>query len=80
MLEPRDSILTFDGLTLNLRRGCLLGCDGQEVKLRPKSFEVLRYLVENSDRLVASVHRKCLGPRGLADAPVRCRDTFDNET
>jgi DNA-binding winged helix-turn-helix (wHTH) protein len=53
MLQQRDPILRFDGLTLNLRRGCLLGRDGGEVKLRPKSFEVLRYLVENCGRLIA---------------------------
>ena len=53
MLQPRDPVLRFDGQTLDLRRGCLLGRDGEEVKLRPKSFEVLRYLVENSGRLIA---------------------------
>src|SRR2546430_12037966 len=42
----------FDGFTLDLKRGCLL--HGQEeVKLRPKSFEVLKYLVENSGRLIS---------------------------
>ncbi len=42
---------SFDGFTLDLTRGCLLrGSD--EVKLRPKSFEALKYLVENSGRLV----------------------------
>jgi DNA-binding winged helix-turn-helix (wHTH) protein/TolB-like protein/tetratricopeptide (TPR) repeat protein len=41
----------FQGFTLDLTRGCLLH-EGQEVKLRPKSFEVLRYLVERPGRLV----------------------------
>ena len=53
MLQPRYPILSFDGLTLDLRRGCLLGREGEDVKLRPKSFEVLTYLVENSGRLIA---------------------------
>src|SRR5262245_57725567 len=42
----------FHGFTLDLSRGCLRR--GQsEIKLRPKSFEVLRYLVENQVRLVS---------------------------
>lgn len=43
---------SFDDFTLNVARGCLLRGQ-QEVKLRPKSFEVLRYLVANSGRLVS---------------------------
>ncbi|MCI0664159.1 MAG: winged helix-turn-helix domain-containing protein, partial [Acidobacteria bacterium] len=46
---PRYS---FGDFTLDLDRGCLLR-DGQEVKLRPKSFEVLKYLVERRGRLVS---------------------------
>ncbi len=45
--------LSFDGFTLDLTRGCLLRHGEEEVKLRPKSFEVLRHLVENSGRLVS---------------------------
>jgi adenylate cyclase len=41
----------FEDYTLDLTRGCLRIAD-EEVKLRPKSFEVLRYLVENAGRLV----------------------------
>jgi TolB-like protein/DNA-binding winged helix-turn-helix (wHTH) protein/Tfp pilus assembly protein PilF len=42
----------FDGFTLDLACGCLRrGCD--EIKLRPKSFDVLRYLVENRGRLLS---------------------------
>ena len=40
----------FEGYTLDLRRGCLRR-EGRQVELRPKSFEVLRYLVENPGRL-----------------------------
>jgi DNA-binding winged helix-turn-helix (wHTH) protein/TolB-like protein/Tfp pilus assembly protein PilF len=43
---------SFDDFTVDLAAGCLLRA-GQEVKLRPKSFEALRYLVENSGRLVS---------------------------
>ena len=41
----------FADFTLDLTRGCLQqGRD--EIKLRPKSFEVLKYLVENNGRLI----------------------------
>ena len=44
--------LFFADFTLDLTRGCLQrGKD--EIKLRPKSFEVLKYLVENNGRLIA---------------------------
>ena len=41
----------FDRFTLDVFRGSLFR-GREEVKLRPKSFELLRYLVENSGRLV----------------------------
>ena len=41
----------FEGFVLDLKRGCVWGEQG-EIDLRPKSFEVLRYLVENAGRLV----------------------------
>ena len=41
----------FKSCVLDLVRGCLR-VDGQEATLRPKSFEALRYLVENSGRLI----------------------------
>src|SRR5262249_19375694 len=43
--------LSFDRYVLDLSRGCLL-LNGTEVRLRPKTFAVLRYLVENAGRLV----------------------------
>jgi TolB-like protein/DNA-binding winged helix-turn-helix (wHTH) protein/Tfp pilus assembly protein PilF len=50
--EPLCRIYCFDRFTLDLVRGTL--CSGSdEVKLRPKSFELLTYLVENTGRLVA---------------------------
>ena len=42
----------FDEFVLDLTRGCLLHFQ-QEIKLRPKSFEVLKYLVENNGRLIS---------------------------
>jgi DNA-binding winged helix-turn-helix (wHTH) protein len=53
MQQTRHQLLSFEGFTLDLTRGCLLGRDGEEVKLRPKSFEVLCHLVENSGRLLS---------------------------
>ncbi len=50
-MQPLERAYKFEGFTLDLRRGCLRGADG-EIELRPKSFEVLRYLVENAGRLV----------------------------
>jgi Transcriptional regulatory protein, C terminal len=44
--------LRFDRYVLDLDRGCLL-LDGNEIALRPKTFAVLRYLIENSGRLVS---------------------------
>ena len=44
--------LRFDRYILDLDRGCLL-LDGNEIVLRPKTFAVLRYLVENFGRLVS---------------------------
>jgi len=42
----------FEGFTLDLTLGCLLR-DENEVKLRPKAFAVLKYLVENNGRLIS---------------------------
>jgi adenylate cyclase len=42
----------FEDCTLDLRRGCLHVAD-REVELRPKSFAMLRHLVENAGRLIA---------------------------
>ena len=47
-----EHMFFFGRHTLDLRRGCL-SRDGHEIELRPKSFAVLRYLVENAGRLIA---------------------------
>ena len=47
-----EKIKLFDEFTLDLARGCLLR-GGQPVHLRPQSYEVLKYLVENKGRLIS---------------------------
>jgi TolB-like protein/DNA-binding winged helix-turn-helix (wHTH) protein/Flp pilus assembly protein TadD len=42
----------FDGFSVDLVRGCLMR-EGEELKLRPKSFKALIYLVENAGRLIS---------------------------
>jgi adenylate cyclase len=44
--------LSFDRYVLDLDRGSLL-LDGNEIALRPKTFAVLQFLVENKGRLVS---------------------------
>ena len=51
MSEVFGKLFHFGSYTLDLRRGCLR-CDDRDVELRPKSFDVLRYLVQNAGRLV----------------------------
>jgi TolB-like protein/DNA-binding winged helix-turn-helix (wHTH) protein/Tfp pilus assembly protein PilF len=42
---------SFDGFTIDLTRGCLLR-GSEEIKLQPKPFGALTYLVENPGRLI----------------------------
>ena len=68
----------FDRFTLDLARGALLGPDGAEVPLRPKSFALLRLLVENAGRPCGPRrdHGRGLARRGgrrRIDHPVRPR-------
>jgi class 3 adenylate cyclase/tetratricopeptide (TPR) repeat protein len=46
------TVFRFEGHRLDLQRGSLSNIEG-EVELRPKCFELLRYLVENAGRLVS---------------------------
>ena len=50
--RTRPAAYRFDRFTLDLARGALLGPDGAAVPLRPKSFALLRLLVENTSRLL----------------------------
>ncbi len=51
MQKLTHQIYAFDEFTLDVTRGCLLR-HTEALKLRPKSFEVLKYLIENSGRLI----------------------------
>lgn len=60
--------------TLDLTRGCLLR-GIEEVKLRPKAFEVLSYLVENNGRLVSKeelIHAVWVDTAVTDDSLVQC--------
>jgi DNA-binding winged helix-turn-helix (wHTH) protein len=46
------AVYRFEGFTLDLVRGALLAPDGAERSLRPKSFALLRHMVENANRLI----------------------------
>lgn len=50
--QPPQDIRSFADFKLDLKRGCLIR-DGHEIKLRPKSYETLKYLVENPGRILA---------------------------
>src|SRR5882724_4173953 len=47
-----ERVNLFNGFTLDLARGCLLHAD-RPVHLRPQSYEVLKYLVENKGYLIS---------------------------
>jgi DNA-binding winged helix-turn-helix (wHTH) protein len=51
MPEVPEKSYIFEGFTLDNRRGCLRE-GGRAIDLRPKSFALLCYLVENAGRLV----------------------------
>lgn len=48
----RPGMFRFGHYVVDTARGCLRTADEREIALRPKSFEVLRYLVESGGRLV----------------------------
>src|SRR5437773_3168734 len=65
---------SFAEFTLDLRRGCLLR-DQEQIKLRPKSFEVLTYLVENNGRLISKdelIHAVWIDTAVTDDSLVQC--------
>ena len=51
LLETISSTYHFGEFTLDVARGCVLRA-GEEIKLRPKVYETLRYLVANRGRLI----------------------------
>ena len=52
MQKITHQILSFDNFSLDLTRGCLLR-ESEQIKLRPQTFETLKFLVENSGRLIS---------------------------
>jgi class 3 adenylate cyclase/predicted ATPase len=50
--RSRRAAYRFDRFTLDPDRGALLGPDGTELTLRPKSFALLQLFVENAGRLL----------------------------
>jgi len=74
MQKLSNQILSFSEFTLDLRRGCLLRAQ-EEIKLRPKSFEVLNYLVENNGRLISKdelIHAVWVEAAVTDDSLVQC--------
>src|SRR3989475_5782098 len=64
----------FDEFMLDLTRGCLLRAQ-EEIRLRPKSFEVLKYLVENNRRLISKdelIHAVWVDTAVTDDSLVKC--------
>jgi DNA-binding winged helix-turn-helix (wHTH) protein/TolB-like protein len=56
MANGRDrlaGIYCFDHFTLDMHRGVLVGADGEEVPLRPKSFAFLLFMLEHAGCLVS---------------------------
>src|SRR3981189_1905566 len=66
-------IFQFGDYTLDIAQGCLRTAD-REVDLRPKSFEVLRCLVENAGRLVTKDELiTAVGPNVIVPGESRAR-------
>jgi predicted ATPase/DNA-binding winged helix-turn-helix (wHTH) protein len=51
-VEAHATIYQFGEFTLDVARGCVLRA-GEEIKLRPKVYKALKYLVENPGRLIS---------------------------
>jgi TolB-like protein/DNA-binding winged helix-turn-helix (wHTH) protein/Tfp pilus assembly protein PilF len=65
---------SFGEFTLDLTRGCLSRGE-EEIKLRPKSFEALKYLVENNGRLISKdelIHAVWVDTAVTDDSLVKC--------
>jgi DNA-binding winged helix-turn-helix (wHTH) protein/tetratricopeptide (TPR) repeat protein len=53
MIHDGRSIFEFEGFQLNPASRELAGPDGEAIKLMPKAFDILTFLVENRDRVVS---------------------------
>src|SRR5262245_46780927 len=66
--------LSFEAYRLDLKR-CVLLRGGEPIRLRPKAFDVLRYLVEHAGRLVSKEELIAAVWRGVSvtdDSIVQC--------
>jgi TolB-like protein/tetratricopeptide (TPR) repeat protein len=73
-MQVLHKVYRFEGYALDVTRGCLRTENG-EVELRPKSFDVLRYLLENAERLVSKEELlKSVWPKVIVteDSLTRC--------
>ena len=74
MQRTAHEIYSFDEFRLDLTRGCLFR-GTLELKLRPQSFEVLKYLTENPGRLISKDELIASVWNGMAvtdDSLVQC--------
>jgi DNA-binding winged helix-turn-helix (wHTH) protein len=73
-LETSGLSYQFGGFTLDLAKGCVFK-GIQEIKLRPKVYEALKYLVEHPGRLVGKQElMQAVWPDSFVtdDSPVQC--------
>ena len=54
-VDDKD-MLCFSDFILDTRRGCLRNAGGGEIPLRPKSYDVLQFFVQNAGRVLTK-HR-----------------------
>jgi pimeloyl-ACP methyl ester carboxylesterase/DNA-binding winged helix-turn-helix (wHTH) protein len=74
MPPTSPSVVSFDVYTLDLQR-CALRRGDEEIELRPKAFDVLRYLVENRGRVIRKeelIQAVWSGVAVTDDALVQC--------
>ena len=78
-MDPEKGVLVpkmfqFAGFRLDAARSCLRAAD-REIESRPKSFEVLRYPIENANRLVTKEEqaRRACDPPSRSVMHVRLR-------
>src|SRR3954453_19381735 len=53
MYDSNETRFKFGPFDLDLMRGALQDIDGNEIKLRPKRFQLLSYFIVNSGRLIS---------------------------
>jgi DNA-binding winged helix-turn-helix (wHTH) protein len=60
-LQTEVLAFEFREFKLDVARGCLHK-GGEEIKLRPKVYEALKYLVENPGRLISKKELRWVSP------------------